>query len=335
MKINAKTKCCKLCGEAFVVSKPSKVYCSRSCSVKAANDRRKQLHTKECKYCGCMFESKYKSKTICSEECRKAIKNDRRRGSSEDRTCPCGAVFSATVGTLKKYCSPKCKPRATQSERSCQCCGQLFTPKTKDARFCTRGCYHEHLRANPRSQECCHCGEEFESKGDGAKYCSSLCSRRSSHGYPATRDCSVCGSSYPFRRGSVCSDACRHLAREESLRKYQSKPEVKLVNALRRRLAMCIEREPGQSISGTNRELIGCEPSELREHIEQQFQPGMTWDNHSIDGWHIDHILPCSSFDLTDKEQQKKCFHYTNLQPLWAKDNLSKSDKLNWELAAV
>jgi len=56
----------------------------------------------------------------------------------------------------------------------------------------------------------------------------------------------------------------------------------------------------------------------------------MSWDNHGFKGWHIDHIIPCSAFDLTKVEEQKKCFHYTNLQPLWAKDNLSKGDKLTW-----
>lgn len=44
----------------------------------------------------------------------------------------------------------------------------------------------------------------------------------------------------------------------------------------------------------------------------------MTWENHKHCGWHLDHIIPCSSFDLSDPEQQNKCFHYTNLQPLWA-----------------
>ena len=52
----------------------------------------------------------------------------------------------------------------------------------------------------------------------------------------------------------------------------------------------------------------------------------MTWDNHGE--WHIDHIKPCASFDLTDADQQRECFNYTNLQPLWAKDNLSKGAKI-------
>ena len=75
------------------------------------------------------------------------------------------------------------------------------------------------------------------------------------------------------------------------------------------------------------RNLIGCSYTDLRKHLENLFSPGMTWENNGRHGWHIDHIRPCASFDLTDPEQQKQCFHYTNLQPLWAKDNPAKSDK--------
>lgn len=68
--------------------------------------------------------------------------------------------------------------------------------------------------------------------------------------------------------------------------------------------------------------LIGCEIDYLMFHIQEQFTEGMTWDNYG--DWHIDHIIPCDGFDLIDPEQQKECFHYTNLQPLWAIDNLRK-----------
>jgi hypothetical protein len=62
-------------------------------------------------------------------------------------------------------------------------------------------------------------------------------------------------------------------------------------------------------------------------HLEKQFKPGMTKENHGL--WHIDHVLPCSSFDLTKPEEQAKCFHYTNLQPLWASENLSKGNRIS------
>ena len=65
-----------------------------------------------------------------------------------------------------------------------------------------------------------------------------------------------------------------------------------------------------------------CSTDELNKHLESLFQQGMSWDNYGE--WHIDHIRPCASFDLTDFEQQKQCFHYSNLQPLWAADNFAK-----------
>ena len=73
-------------------------------------------------------------------------------------------------------------------------------------------------------------------------------------------------------------------------------------------------------------ELLGASIPEVWNHLEKQFQPGMTRKNHGL--WHIDHIKPCVTFDLSDPEQQKKCFHYTNLQPLWAFDNISKGKRV-------
>jgi len=75
-------------------------------------------------------------------------------------------------------------------------------------------------------------------------------------------------------------------------------------------------------------ELLGCSISHARRHIESLWEPGMTWENNTKTGWHIDHIIPCTAFNLLDVNEQKKCFHYTNLRPLWAKANISKSDIL-------
>ena len=68
--------------------------------------------------------------------------------------------------------------------------------------------------------------------------------------------------------------------------------------------------------------------SQLISHIESQFKPGMTWDNWSRTGWHLDHIKPLVTFDLTDPEQFRVACHYLNLQPLWAKENLSKGGRV-------
>lgn len=73
-------------------------------------------------------------------------------------------------------------------------------------------------------------------------------------------------------------------------------------------------------------ELVGLNKRDFMAYIESKFLPGMSWENYGHDTWHIDHIAACSLWDLTDPEQQKKCFHYTNLQPLWAPDNLDKSN---------
>jgi hypothetical protein len=73
-------------------------------------------------------------------------------------------------------------------------------------------------------------------------------------------------------------------------------------------------------------EILGCSVEEFRNHIENKFQSGMSWENYGYYGWHIDHIIPLSSAK-TEKEIYELC-HYTNLQPLWAKENLKKSNKL-------
>ncbi len=72
----------------------------------------------------------------------------------------------------------------------------------------------------------------------------------------------------------------------------------------------------------------GCSTKELKVHLESQFQEGMTWDNWSLKGWHIDHIKSLASFDLINKEELLKACNYTNLQPLWAFDNLSKGNRI-------
>lgn len=92
----------------------------------------------------------------------------------------------------------------------------------------------------------------------------------------------------------------------------------------------CAMKEVGGVKSKRTRELIGCDVEFLRAYLEARFLPGMTWENRGFgEGkWHIDHRIPCAKFDLLDPEQQRQCFHYSNLQPLWGVDNHKKSDRM-------
>ena len=89
------------------------------------------------------------------------------------------------------------------------------------------------------------------------------------------------------------------------------------------RLRLAVTKKWGKTI-----ELVGCSIPELMKHLEQQFAEGMSWENYGE--WHIDHIKPCASFNLLNENEQNICFHYTNLQPLWAIDNLHKAD--SWDV---
>jgi len=117
-----------------------------------------------------------------------------------------------------------------------------------------------------------------------------------------------------------------HLNRIDKKRR-QTNPSYRILTNLRKYLNKKV-----RSKSQTTIELIGCSPDKLRQHLEAQWTEGMSWDNYGvyIKGepmkWHIDHIIPCDSFDLTDETEQAECFHYSNLQPMWGIDNIRKSN---------
>ena len=119
----------------------------------------------------------------------------------------------------------------------------------------------------------------------------------------------------------------KSMVRERDYRRnrYATDIQFRLQLILRNRLRTAIT---GGYKSGSAVSDLGCTIAEFRVYLEKQFLPGMSWENHSRYGWHIDHIRPLSSFDLTDREQLLEACNYTNMQPLWAIDNLEKSKKL-------
>lgn len=107
-------------------------------------------------------------------------------------------------------------------------------------------------------------------------------------------------------------------------RKMATNLGYRLTRRLRNRFYMAVKNK---ARSGLAVRELGCSIEELRTHLEGRFVAGMSWDNWSKSGWHIDHIKPLASFDLTDPEQARQACHYTNLQPLWAQENLRKHSK--------
>lgn len=107
--------------------------------------------------------------------------------------------------------------------------------------------------------------------------------------------------------------------------KKQTDPIYKLSSNVRDRINKFLNKN---NITKKNKtfELVGCTPQQLKEHLEKQFREGMTWENHGKYGWHIDHIIPLSS--ATTEEELYKLCHFTNLQPLWAEENLSKGGRI-------
>lgn len=105
--------------------------------------------------------------------------------------------------------------------------------------------------------------------------------------------------------------------------RYKQDPNYAMRKILRSRLKNILKSKGKTEMA---LRLLGCDLDWLVAWLEIQFQPGMCWDNRGL-VWHVDHVRPCASFDLTDRHQQKLCFHWTNLQPLFAADNLKKRDR--------
>lgn len=126
-------------------------------------------------------------------------------------------------------------------------------------------------------------------------------------------------------KGRVRAYAVRNRVKRNQYQKKRRTKDLnfKLAMSLRNRVNSALQQARSGKSARTPH-LVGCDLKTLVAHLEAQFQPGMTWKNWAGKGWHIDHIRPCASFDLTDPEHQKTCFHYTNIQPLWCTENLRK-----------
>ena len=224
----------------------------------------------------------------------------------------------------------------------CVICNKIFEHYLPHKKTCSKICSYELRKLNISKwgkkhyckkilkRYCKVCKKQFIAKYNSQYLCSKECKKESLRIYRQLE----------YRRNRVKYDLKNKLYRQkniEKVRKYRSKYKkvhrnkineyqrryrtilrVKISKNLQKRLWDAMR---GKAYSKTLLQLLGCSYLELKQHLESQFKPEMNWNNYGLYGWHIDHILPCCSFDLSNPEEQKICFHYSNLRPLWGIEN--------------
>lgn len=208
-----------------------------------------------------------------------------------------------------------------QNKTICPVCGNTFEKNVHNRKYCSEKCYHrDYYQKNKNSLSKRH--QEY--KKNNKEKC-----RKHDIKYKKNNREKI----KKLKRKSYKKNPKKHMEISiKSLKKRlmedgEYRTQYQFKKNLSRRIRNAINKTKTKK-SNVLFDFLGCNIQEAKEHLEKQFKDGMSWENYGYNGWHIDHIMPCASFDLTDPEQQKKCFHYTNLQPLWASENMSKGAKI-------
>ena len=216
----------------------------------------------------------------------------------------CKKIFEKTKCSHKIYCSAQCQSKDYYIKNK-----KRILERSKERDSIHKGLsVLEKAKIKIKKKKCLACEKSFETNKFWHLYCS--------------YDCQNVSYARNYRK-------YRTTEWRENNRKYQKiyRTKNKYVKNLRDAIHTKIINN-SKTTSKKILEYLGCTIQEARNHIQSQFKEGMTWEKHGRHGWHFDHIIPISHFDATDKEQLKKCFHYTNLQPLWWHENLSKGIKI-------
>lgn len=121
----------------------------------------------------------------------------------------------------------------------------------------------------------------------------------------------------------------QNVGKERNNDRWKNDMQYRIVKTFRNRMYRIFKKQ--KMLTTKYQNYLGCTVDEFRAYIESLFLPGMTWDNWTKDGWHLDHIIPMANFKILDEAELKIAWHYTNLQPMWAEDNYAKRTKTNEE----
>lgn len=246
--------------------------------------------------------------------------------------CPRCGKKAVVNRTLCKDCAEqRAKRRLEQHAKGLCWCGRPLLEGRKYCQACAT--YRLKLVNTYREQGRCQCGKP---NLKGKNYCAGCVAARNKR-TQLHRSQNLCWCGRPSAPHQIACVGCSasnkryqsaHKAEHNAYRKERSKTDVvyRLSEYLRTRTRNALK---GNHRQGSAIRDLGCSIEDLKKHLEQQFEPGMTWDNHGTGpgDWHIDHIIPLITVDLSDRTQSLKVAHYTNLRPLWRHDNLGRKAK--------
>ena len=233
----------------------------------------------------------------------------------------------------------------------CKVCNKEFYAKTRLAVICSNECRnYNRTKHLVYKRACIICGADFETKSHNRLLCGKTeCQKKynclRTQKYNETHRKPKVKRVYKTKEEREERERLWRESHKEYMKayrkEYRKNNKDKIRNAYNQRIKTDINFRLRQNLckriqravakderTQHTMDLLGCSIDEFKQYLESKFAEGMNWSNYGKNGWVIDHIIPCASFDLTDIEQQKKCFNYKNLQPLWNADNESKSDFL-------
>jgi len=295
---------------------------------------------KECKECKTFF-TKHKNRVYCSERCSDIYncKKFHPKKNYDMKQCPiCEKRFTPkskkivlceNIECHKKYKSIYDKqnhPSHPYEERACEICKTKFKPKNQVQLLCGKPECRLLLKKQRHEEN-----KEYEK--NKAKEYRSKNKEKISQVLKAYRK-----KNYQ----KILMQNRIYRKKPERKKKFQEyikkKIETDFNFRIRKRLAYRLQQaiktynkknDPCQKQSNLLN-LLGCNIPDFMKYLESKFVEGMSWDNYGYKGWHIDHIFPCAIFDLSKVEEQQRCFHYTNIQPMWGKENISKGARYNY-----
>lgn len=233
--------------------------------------------------------------------------------------------------------------------KECKHCGISFSDKRKNKIFCSKKCVSSYYNGIKKQQilnkvkVCPECGIEFKKKN--RKFCSSECQQvnlKKRKGVKTIalittkQPCKCCGKLFkPIRKSNLyCSEKCRattYNKRTVKRRRVYEKTVLRNIPSYRlnKSMSSLIWRALKENKNGNSwKQMVPYTLDELMNHLESQFKAGMSWDNYGE--WHVDHIIPRSKFSFKSHNDIEflDCWGLHNLQPLWASENSSKSNKI-------